>query len=333
MRLGTVSSLLVALATATAVGFAGLWIASPTNPEDAPAHRIEVRPGESLRSVADRLAEAGVVRFPQVLSAYARLTGRDGRIRAGEYDLPAGLRPAAILEHLATGPTVQYSFTIIEGWTYRQMLAALRAHEALDVRTLELTDQEILAAIGADHDHPEGLFLPETYRFPRGETDLAVLRRAHRALEAALSEAWAARQDDLPYDDAYDALIMASIVEKETALPEERGRIAGVFVRRLHLGMRLQTDPTVIYGIGESFDGDIRRRDLRTDTPYNTYTRHGLPPTPIALAGKGSLLAAVSPEPGDELYFVSRGDGSHVFSATLEAHEAAVRRYQLGHDG
>ena len=307
-----------------------LWTRTPTGPVDAPSTRIVIGPGESLSRVARALHAAGAVSYPRLLSLHGRLTGMDARIRAGEYDVPAGLTPGEILEYLATGPTVQYSFTVVEGWTYRQMLEALRRHEAVDVRTRGMTDVEVLAAIDARYEHPEGLFLPETYRFPRGETDLAVLGRAHDAMMRALDEAWSQREGPLPYSEPYEVLIMASIVEKETAVPAERSRIAGVFVRRLQRGMRLQTDPTVIYGIGEAFDGDIRRRDLRTDTPYNTYTRHGLPPTPIALPGRDALMASVAPADGDALYFVSRGDGTHVFSETLEQHEAAVRRYQLG---
>jgi UPF0755 protein len=218
---------------------------------------------------------------------------------------------------------------VVEGWTFQQLLDALRENEAIRQTLTDRDGAAIMAQLGKPDLHPEGQFAPDTYRFPRGTSDLEFLRRAHNTLQEWLDSAWRERAEDLPYDSAYDALIMASIIEKETGLASEREAIAGVFVRRLKRTMRLQTDPTVIYGMGSAYNGNIRRADLRRDTPYNTYTRHGLPPTPIALPGRESLHAALHPAEGDALYFVAKGDGSHQFSATLEEHLDAVRLYQL----
>ena len=247
--------------------------------------------------------------------------------RAGEYRLEAGMTPQQALGKLSSGQVIQYRVTLVEGWTFLQFAAALVDNTVLKHEyDLEAPAQwpHVSAALGIDH--PEGWFLPETYQFTRGDSDRDVLVRAHAAMQQALAEAWELRIEDLPIDSPYELLILASIIEKETSLDEERGRVAGVFTRRLQKKMRLQTDPTVIYGLGDSFDGDIRRRDLQTDTPYNTYTRHGLPPTPIAMPCQASLLAAALPTPGDELYFVADGNGGHTFSATLEAHQNAVNK-------
>ncbi|MEX0386246.1 endolytic transglycosylase MltG [Spiribacter sp. 227] len=295
---------------------------------------IEVPAGSSFAAVAGQLSERGLVEQPWLLRLYARWNGLANRIQAGEYAIEPGTTAAGLVRRMVNGEVVQYSLTLIEGWRFDELLAAVHAHPAVK-RTLEpeATDAEIMAAIGRESIPAEGRFLPETYHFPRGISDIDILRRANRALEATLDDAWRNRADGLPIKSADEALILASIIEKETGLAEERRRIAGVFSRRLERGMRLQTDPTVIYGLGEAFDGDLRRIHLRTDTPYNTYTRHGLPPTPIALPGAAAIRAAVDPAEGDSLYFVSRGDGSHVFSATLDEHNAAVRRYQLGQGG
>ena len=304
--------------------------------EDAPLAAdgsgvIEVPAGTSFAGVARQLAERGLVDQPWLLRLYARWKGLAGRIQAGEYAIDPDTTAAGLIRRMVDGEVVQYPLTIIEGWRFDELLAAVQAHPAVK-RTLEAgaTEAEIMAAIGRESIPAEGRFLPETYHFPRGTSDVDILRRANRELEAVLADAWQDRAPALPINSPDEALILASIIEKETGLAEERRRIAGVFSRRLERGMRLQTDPTVIYGLGEAFDGDLRRVHLRTDTPYNTYTRHGLPPTPIALPGAAAIRAAVDPADGDSLYFVSRGDGSHVFSATLEAHNAAVRRYQLG---
>ena len=247
--------------------------------------------------------------------------------RAGEYRLAAGITPQQVLEKLSSGQVVQYRVTLVEGWTFLQFATVLAENTVLKHELdLEARSQWPRVADALGVDHPEGWFLPETYQFTRGDSDRDLLLRAHAAMQQALAEAWELRIEDLPIDSPYELLILASIIEKETSLDEERARVAGVFTRRLQKKMRLQTDPTVIYGLGESFDGDIRRSDLQTDTPYNTYTRHGLPPTPIAMPGRASLMAAARPTPGDALYFVADGNGGHTFSATLEAHQAAVNK-------
>jgi UPF0755 protein len=290
---------------------------------------IEVAPGRSVRAIARDLEARGIIDNAWYLEGMARRAGVAGRLKAGEYHVASGTLPEEFLNLLVSGKVVQHSLTIVEGWTFQQMLAAVRAHPVLAQTLQDATPQAIMAALGHPDEHPEGRFLPDTYHFPRGTSDRDFLRRAYTALEQTLEREWSRRAEGLPLKTAYEALILASIIERETGVAEERTRIAGVFVRRLQQGMRLQTDPTVIYGIGDSFDGNIRTRDLRTDTPYNTYTRHGLPPTPIAMPGAAAIHAALHPADGDELYFVSKGDGSHQFSATLEEHNRAVRRYQL----
>lgn len=247
--------------------------------------------------------------------------------QVGEYRLEAGMLPEDVLRSLSSGEVVQHRITLVEGWTFRQFATALRANEVLEHELdLDAGPQWKLVAEALGVDHPEGWFLPETYQFTRGDSDRDILARAHQSMKTELEKAWSSRDLDVPVASPYQMLILASIIEKETALNEERGRIAGVFTRRLKEKMRLQTDPTVIYGMGESYDGNIRRKDLQADTPYNTYTRHGLPPTPIAMPGRASLMAAAHPEEGEALYFVANGNGGHTFSATLEEHQAAVRK-------
>lgn len=290
---------------------------------------FEVREGDSLSTVAYRLAEAGVLAHPRLLIAYGRLTGQDATLKRGEYRLPGGTHAAGLLRLLQEGRVVHYSVTIPEGLTLAQALDLLRRDPVL-AAVLEGPDDARILGLTADYPAPEGLFLPETYRFVRGDSDWDILQRAHSALLQALGEAWESRVPDLPLASPYEALILASIIERETGVPDERPQIAGVFVRRLQQGMRLQTDPTIIYGLGDAFDGNLRRSHLRDSANiYNTYRHHGLPPTPIALPGRAAIRAAVNPGEGDSLFFVARGDGSHVFSATLEAHERAVRKYQL----
>ena len=289
---------------------------------------LVIKPGSALRSVAGQLAQNEVIDHPMYLVLLGRYLDLDSSIKAGEYQLAPGITPEQLLLQLTEGKVVQYAITLIEGDSFKQMMERLRQDPVLE-HTLQSHEAEaVMEAIGYPEMHPEGRFLPETYHFPRGTTDVQLLRRAYLDLEEFLAQAWPQRDEGLPVNTAYEALILASIVEKETAVPEERARIAGVFVRRLQTGMKLQTDPTVIYGMGDSYDGDIRFRDLRTDTPYNTYTRPGLPPTPIAMPGKDAILAALHPADGKELYFVARGDGSHHFSATLKEHNRAVDRYQ-----
>ncbi|MCA1798818.1 MAG: endolytic transglycosylase MltG [Xanthomonadaceae bacterium] len=291
---------------------------------------LEVRPGDTLSGVAAELAGAGVLRAPRRLVWAARLSGREVGIQVGEYELQPGMRANELVDLLAAGRTVLHAMTVVEGWTFGQLRAALAAHPALVVTLDGVDDDELMVRLDMPGEHPEGRFYPDTYLFPRGTTDFAFLERALRTMNAHLASAWERRDVGLPYRNPYEALIMASIIEREARIKTERPQIAGVFIRRLQLGMRLQTDPTVMYGVSPDFRDRLRTVHLRTDTPYNTYTRHGLPPTPIALPGESSLSAAMHPADGDALFFVSRGDGSHHFSATLEEHNRAVARYVLG---
>ena len=289
----------------------------------------EVPKGATLAAVAHDLEAAGMIPDARYLQWYGRYTGQAKQIRAGEYRLNDGLLPDSLLALLVSGKSVTYSLTLLEGWNIRQVRSAVAAHEALQHTLDGVDDAGLMERLGLAGEHPEGRFFPDTYRFTRGMTDLEFLRRALHKMDEELEGAWVERVDELPLATPYEALILASIVEKETGQADERAEIAGVFVRRLRKGMKLQTDPTVIYGMGEDFDGNIRRKDLRQDTPYNTYVHTGLPPTPICMPGREALRAAVNPAAGNTLYFVARGDGSHVFSATLKDHNAAVRKYQL----
>ncbi len=291
--------------------------------------RFVVKPGTNLSAVAHGLARQGLLDRPRYFVLHARLEGVADSIQAGEYAIAPGTTPSALLQDMVAGRVIQYSLTLVEGWTFRQVMDAVRNDPYLTHTLNGLDDAALMARLGHPDLHPEGRFFPDTYRFPRGTTDVAFLQRAFDAMHAHLAQEWAQRDEGLPLKTPYEALILASIVEKETALPRERRAIAGVFVRRLQKGMRLQTDPTVIYGLGAAFDGNLHRRDLRRDDPYNTYRHRGLPPTPIAMPGLDSLHAALHPAPGDALYFVSKGDGSHAFSATLEEHNRAVVKYQL----
>jgi UPF0755 protein len=304
------------------------WLGQPLDIGPEPV-TVEVARGQSLGSVGRELERRGLLRHARLLGWHARLTGDDARVHAGEYSLSPGTTPRTLLQLFVSGAVVQHSVTIVEGWTFRELRAALAAEATLEPETRGLADAEIMARLGEPGRHPEGLFFPDTYLFGKGTRDVEVLRQARDRMRKELAAAWGQRQEGLPLQDDYQALILASIIERETALPSERARIAGVFVQRLRRGMRLQTDPTVIYGLGEKFDGNLRRADLERDGPYNTYTRGGLPPTPIALPGADSLRAAVQPDERGELFFVAtgNGDGSHAFSRTLAEHEAAVRRY------
>jgi UPF0755 protein len=289
---------------------------------------FELRPGQPFGAVATELHELGVIRYPQAWKVYALVTGSAHKIQAGEYDIRAENCPIEVLGQFTRGEVRQYAYTLVEGWTFQQVLADLQAQDKLNVVSAALTPADIMARLGASGEHPEGRFFADTYHYVAGTTDLAILARAHTQLQQVLAREWEARDVGLPYESAYQALIMASIIEKETAVPDERDEIAGVFVRRLRKNMRLQTDPTVIYGMGSAYDGNLRRRDLKSDTPYNTYVHKGLPPTPIAMVGQSAINAAVHPEEGDSLYFVAKGDGSHFFSATLDQHNRAVQEYQ-----
>lgn len=289
---------------------------------------LMVEPGQSLYRVASRLEDSNIIRSGFDLRVYARLRGLAEQIQAGEYRLTADLTVLDLLDKMVNGEVVVHQVRLPEGWTLDRALALLQSHERIEV-TLPDRDPEAISAALALEGHPEGLFFPDTYQFTAGTTDIEILRRAHARMQLVLAEEWSRRAVGLPFETDYEALIMASIVEKETGLASERSTIAGVFSRRLQSGMRLQADPTVIYGLGISFDGNLRRADLRSPTPYNTYTSNGLPPTPIALPGRAAIAASLNPAPGDALYFVARGDGSHVFSANLEAHNEAVRYYQI----
>ncbi len=290
---------------------------------------ILVREGDSAAGLARRLAAEGVLSSDLPLRLLLRLHPELGRIKAGEYLLQPGTTPMGLLQLLVSGKTKLHAITFPEGWTFRQWRRAMDRHPALKHLLTGLSDQEVMARLGHPGVHPEGRFFPDTYLFPRGFSDLELLQRAWKRMQEELSAAWASRVEGLPLKSPEEALILASIVEKETALPEERRQIAGVFVRRLQKGMKLQTDPTVIYGMGDRYQGNIRRKDLREDTPYNTYVHAGLPPTPICMPGRESLRAVVNPAPGEALYFVARGDGSHQFSRSLKEHNRAVRKYQL----
>jgi UPF0755 protein len=260
----------------------------------------------------------------------AHFSGDATRIKAGEYEVPAGTTPPALLDLLISGKVIQRAVTLVEGWTFRQVLAALSEDTRLVKELGKAAPGDVMERLGRSGQHPEGRFFPDTYNFTKGTTDLDILRRAYERMEQVLAQEWEQRREDLPLATPEEAVILASIVEKETGLASERPAIAGVFIRRLELGMKLQTDPTVIYGLGDAFDGNLTRAHLRGDTPYNTYVHPGLPPTPIALPGRQAIHAVLHPEDGDSLYFVAKGDGSHHFSTNLAEHNRAVRQYQLG---
>ena len=288
-----------------------------------------IAPGTSFSGIVAGLKEAGLVSHRHVLELHGRWSGLAGGIRAGEYAIDPAMTPRELLELLHSGKVVQHSLTLVEGWTFDEVRDALRSRPELEhTLAAELGPGDVMAALGYAGEHPEGRFLADTYHFPRGTSDAAFLRRAYRAMQDFLDRAWKDRAANLPYDSPYDALIVASIVEKETGRAEERAEIAGVLVRRLKRGMRLEVDPTVIYGLGDAFDGNLRKRDLRRDTPYNTYLHRGLPPTPIAMPGAAAIRAALHPRAGEALFFVAKGDGSHYFSATYREHQKAVARYQ-----
>jgi UPF0755 protein len=290
---------------------------------------FEVPQGASLPAVSRSLEEKGLLERPGIWSRHARRTGGATKIKAGEYRLMPGTTPATLLAQFVSGDVLLHAITLPEGWTIRQGLGAIQAHPKIRVELRGVSDRELLAKLGMRGEQPEGLFFPDTYRFPRGTTDRELLLQARARMERELAAAWARRLPELPLASPYEALILASLVEKETASADERPLIAGVFTNRLRRGMRLQTDPAVIYGLGERFDGNLRRRDLVADTPYNTYTRAGLPPTPVALPGRAALEAAVRPAETDSLYFVATGlgDGRHFFAESLVAHNRNVARH------
>ena len=321
--------LLAAVAALLAAGGYALWyVTTPLVVARLPAE-FEIPPGTGFRAAVQRIEEGGIQAGRWQLELLARALERAQDIKAGSYEIAVPPTPLELLDKLTRGDVTQTEVKVIEGWTFRQMRAALDAHPSLRHDTLELPDAEILARLGAAESHPEGLFFPDTYLFSKGSSDFRVLRRAHAALRRHLAQDWEERDPAVPYRSPYEALVMASIIEKETGRASERDRIGGVLVNRLRIGMLLQVDPTVIYGLGDKFDGNLKKIHLQTDGPYNTYTRPGLPPTPIALTGRASLRAALRPAKADALYYVARGDGTSAFSRTLEEHNRAVRKYQL----
>jgi UPF0755 protein len=326
-RLLIVGAVLLAVAAACAYRWmTGVYTASGPLTEVA---RVEVAPGASVRSVITQLGKRGVVADPRGVELYLRSHGLRPKIKAGTYDIPPHASAAEIFRMFEEGNVVLEQLTVVEGSTFADLRRQLEKHPAVLATLRGKSDAQVMAAIGHPGELPEGRFFPDTYRFAARTPDMDILKLAYASMERVLAEAWKQRREELPIHTPYEALILASIVEKETSLPSERPRIAGVFTSRLRLGMRLQTDPTVIYGLGEKYDGDIRTRDLSTDTPYNTYTRAGLPPTPIALPGRDSVFAAARPEETGAIFFVATGDGTgaHYFSKTLEEHNEAVRRY------
>lgn len=328
--------LLAALLLAVALSVAVLLIARQTLNAPVAAVRTQtfsVASGERLGQVLGDLRDAGALSRRQalVLEVYARYSGAAAKIKAGEYQIGPTDDGLTLLRRITAGHVVMHELQLTDGWRFAQAWQAIVADPDLrHTLPADATGAAIMSALGHPDVAAEGEFFPDTYRFPRGETDLQFLRHAYQQMQDRLQSVWTARAANLPLTSAYQALILASLVEKETALASERPRIAGVFTRRLQIGMRLQTDPSVIYGMGDAYKGEIRSRDLTTDTPYNTYTRSGLPPTPICLPGQAALNAAVHPADGKSLYFVAKGDGSHAFAATLAEHDANVRRYQLG---
>lgn len=324
-----IKSLIALAVLALLAGAAGLaWYADRPLPMAGLPRTVHVVPGMQLRGLVALLAREQIVDHPRVFRLLGRLTGQGGALKAGLYVLDRPLTPRELYAKFERGEVTQAQIRFIEGWTLREVRAALAEQTLLKNDSATLRESEILRDLGAEEAHLEGLLFPDTYFFAPHSSDLEVIRRAWRLQREKLHTAWETRLPGLPYRTPYEALVMASLVEKETGAAFERPMIAGVFVNRLRIGMRLQTDPAVIYGLGERFDGNLRRADLRRDTPYNTYTRAGLPPTPIAMPSEAAIRAALNPAQTDALYFVARGDGTHVFSRTLDAHNRAVNRYQ-----
>ncbi|MGI9273211.1 MAG: endolytic transglycosylase MltG [Woeseiaceae bacterium] len=325
-------ALIALVVVAAAAAYAGVrfnqFLDSPMQ-IDGDGVEFEIPSGASFGGIADELEQRGIVDSSRMLRIYARYTKQASRIQAGDYLIASGSTPRDLLEQFSSGAVQLYSFTIIEGWNRWDLLNALHDHPEIDAGMTDEDWPAFLESLGAETAEPEGLFLPETYRFPRNADDRTILRQAYEHMQATLAEEWASKADDAAPNSPYEALILASIIEKETGRSDERQRISGVFTRRLAIRMRLQTDPTVIYGIGPGFNGNLTRKDLRTPTPYNTYTQRGLPPTPIAMPGRAAIFAALHPAAGEELYFVATGigDGGHTFSTTKDEHDAAVAAY------
>ncbi len=321
--------ILIVVAALAVAGASYWWLHQPIVTGEA-AVELEIEPGTAPRGVAQAVQAAGMQVNADVLYWWFRLSGQDRKIRAGNYEVPVGTTPASLLARLVRGEDSQRALTIVEGWSLKQVRAALAKEENLKPDSAAMTPEQIMDALGRPGVAAEGRFFPDTYAFAKGSSDIALLKRAMQAMDKRLDAAWSLKDADSPLKTPEDLLTLASIVEKETGKAADRGLVAGVFINRLRIGMLLQTDPTVIYGLGDKFDGNLRKRDLQTDTPWNTYTRAGLPPTPIAMPGKASLMAAVQPESTKALYFVAKGDGSSHFSESLDEHNRAVNRYQRG---
>lgn len=331
MRTALKLALLLALAGAAVAGAAAWWLHRPMGTGPAgPALELSIEPGTTPRGVAQAVALAGAQVSPDLLAWWFRLSGQDRRLRAGSYEITPEMSPRQLLRMLVRGEESLRTITLVEGWNWRQVRLALAKADHLRAESSGLDDAQLMARLGRPGQSPEGRFYPDTYSYGKGSSDLAVLARALKAMDRQQQLAWDARQSGLPLQSPQEVLILASIIEKETGQGADRPLISAVFHNRLRIGMRLQTDPTVIYGLGESFDGNLRRIHLTTDTPWNTYTRAGLPPTPIAMPGKAALMAAVQPAPSRALYFVAKGDGNSHFSETLDEHNRAVNRYQRG---
>ncbi|WP_339805953.1 endolytic transglycosylase MltG [Saezia sanguinis] len=330
--IGRLLSRLIMLAIVAGVALAAgawWWIDAPVSMTQS-AVEVEIAPGTSARAVAQTIVNAGVQTHPELLYQYFRWSGQARAIRAGSYEFTATDTPRSILEKLVLGAETYQTIVFVEGWTFAQIRQRLAQAPDIKHDTAQMTDAQIMEALGKPGVHPEGMFFPDTYTFSKGSSDLHILRRAMHMMDKTLEQVWQERDQGLPLKTPYEALILASIIEKETGRPQDRFMVAGVFTNRLNRGMLLQTDPTVVYGLGDSYTGRITRRNLDTDTPYNTYTRAGLTPTPIAMPGRDSLLAAVHPAKTSALYFVSRGDGSSHFSDSLNDHNRAVDHYIRG---
>jgi UPF0755 protein len=329
MRAARRLALLAACALLAAAAWGAWFCLRPLEPPRVPFD-FTVKTGSSLKSVARGLADEGLLPEPHTFWLLGRILGKAGALQAGTYRVSAPLTPLELLDKLAKGDVLPVEIVFVEGTTFRQWMAQMKAHPHIRPTLAGRSEAEIRAALGVGEPALEGRFFPDTYRFVAGTTDVEILKRALAEMDRRLAKAWEGRDPALPIATAYEALILASIIEKETGRAGERPAIASVFVNRLRQGMRLQTDPTVIYGLGEAFDGNLRKRDLQADTPWNTYVRDGLPPTPIAMPGAASIEAATNPAATGFLYFVGKGDGSHQFSRTLEEHNRAVAKYQLG---
>ena len=322
------SLLLLSLVLVGALAGAGWWWSQQPLALRQATVEVSIEPGMTPRATAQAWVDAGVQTDPALLYQWFRWSGQARQIKAGSYEIGSGVSPARLLRIMVQGDESLSTVKLIEGWTFRKWRQVLSEAEGLRIETAGMSDADLMAALGSPGEAPEGQFFPDTYAFAKGSSDLAVMRRAHRAMKRQLEEAWALRQPGLKLESPRDALILASIIEKETGHEDDRGLVSAVFNNRLKIGMPLQTDPTVIYGLGDAFDGNLRRIDLQMDTPFNTYTRGGLPPTPIAMPGRASLMAAVQPETSRALYFVASGGGRSAFSETLAEHNRAVNRYQ-----